>query len=123
MSDLYLPVSVIALKRRQNRRHNPSFEASKGWICQFKERHDSSYRKRKSLCQRLLSQVEGKISSFYSKCTKFIKTRKYSFPLTGNIDELLYFLTWYPRDHSCRQVYFRFRKETVVFDCRPEGCC
>ena len=102
MNDLNLPVSILALQKKAKSLilpHNSSFEASKGWIRQFKERQDLSLRKRTSLCQRLPSRLENKTSSFNSECAKFLKIGKCSFPLTGNMDESPVFLTWYPREH------------------------
>ena len=90
MNDLHLPVSVLALQKKAKSLilpHNPDFEASRGWIRRFREGHNFSLRKRTSLCQRLPSQLENKISSFYSECAKFLKIGKYPFPLTGNMDE------------------------------------
>ena len=43
MNDLHLPVSILALQKKAKSLilpHNPCFEASRGWICQFKERNN-----------------------------------------------------------------------------------
>ena len=75
----------------------PSSEASKCWIHHFKERHDLSLRKRTYLCQRLLLQLENKISSLYSECAKFLKIGKYQFPLIGNTEETPVFFDMIPK--------------------------
>ena len=52
MNDLHLPVSILALQKKAKSlilAHNPSFEASRGWVRQFKERHNLVLRK-KHLC-------------------------------------------------------------------------
>ena len=67
MNDLHLPVSILALQKKAKSLifpHNPSFEASRGWFRQFKERHNLELRKTTSLCQKLPSQLESKLSSF-----------------------------------------------------------
>ena len=100
MNDLHLPVSVLALQKKAELLilpHNPSFEASKGWIHQLRERHDLPLRKRTSLCQRLPSQLENKISSFYFECAKFLKIGKYPFLLIGNMDETPVFFDIAPK--------------------------
>ena len=69
MNDLHLPVSILALQKKAKSLilpHNHCFEASRGWVCQFKERHNLALRKKTSLCKKLPSQLENKISSFYS---------------------------------------------------------
>ena len=43
MNDLHLPVSILALQKKAKSLmlpHNPRFEASRGWVRQFKERHN-----------------------------------------------------------------------------------
>lgn len=80
---LYLPVSVIALQRKAKSllilRHNPSSEASKDWIRQFKE-HDLSIRKRISLSQRLPSQLESKYHNFILKIRSLSRFESIYFP-------------------------------------------
>ena len=64
MNDLHLPVSILALQKKAKSLilpHNPCFEASRGRVRQFKERHNIALRKQSSLCQKLPSQVESKI--------------------------------------------------------------
>ena len=67
--------------------HNPCFEASRGWVRQFKERYNLALQKKPSLCQKLISQLESNISLFYSECTRFLKIGKYPLPLISNMDE------------------------------------
>ena len=74
---------------------NPCFEASRGWVRQFKERHNIAQRK-KTLCQKLPSQLGSKISSFYSECIRFLKIGKYPLPLIGHIDETPVFFDMVP---------------------------
>ena len=97
--DLHLSVSVPALQKKTKWTippHNPSLEASKGLIHQFNERHELTFRRRTSLCQRLLPQLESKISSFYSKCAKLVMVGKYQFPLISNMDETPVFFDMMP---------------------------
>ena len=97
--DLHLSVSVPALQKKTKSTippHNPSLEASKGLIHQFNERHELPFRRRTSLCQRLLPQLESKISSFYSKCAKLVMVGKYQFPLISNMDETPVFFDMMP---------------------------
>ena len=96
---LHLPVSVPVLQKKTKSTippHNPSLEASKGLIYQFNERHDLPFRRRTSLCQRLLSQLESKISSFYSKCAKLVMVGKYQSLLIRNMDETPVFFDMIP---------------------------
>ena len=74
---------------------SPCFEASRGWVRQFKERHNIAQRK-KTLCQKLPSQLGSKISSFYSECIRFLKIGKYPLPLIGHIDETPVFFDMVP---------------------------
>ena len=49
MNDLHLPVSILALQKKAKSLilpQNPCFEASRGWIRQFKERHNLALRKK-----------------------------------------------------------------------------
>ena len=99
MNDIHLTVSSLALQKKAKSLilpHNPSFEASKDWIRQFKERQDLSLRKRTSLCQRLPSQLENKVSPFCSECAKFLKIGKYLFPLIGNMNQTPVFFDMIP---------------------------
>ena len=72
MNDLHLPVSILALQKKSKSLilpHNLCFEAIIGWVHLFKQRHNLALRKKASLCQKFRSQLESKISSFYSECT------------------------------------------------------
>ena len=49
MNDLHLPVSILALQKKAKSLilpHNPCFETSRGWVRQFKERHNLALRKK-----------------------------------------------------------------------------
>ena len=49
MNDLHLPVSILALQKKAKSLilpQNPCFEASRGWIRQFKKRHNLAQRKK-----------------------------------------------------------------------------
>ena len=53
MNDLHLPVSALALHEKAKilmLPHNPFVEASRGWVRQFKERHNLALRERTFLC-------------------------------------------------------------------------
>ena len=54
MKDLHLPVSILELQKKEKSLilpHNLCFEASGGWFCQFKERHNLGLQKKKNhLC-------------------------------------------------------------------------
>ena len=52
--------------------------------------------KNTSLCQKLPSQLEIKISSFYSECARFLKIGKYPFPMISNMDETPVFFDMMP---------------------------
>ena len=57
MNDLHLPVSILALQKNAKSLillHNPFFEASRGWIRQFKERHNLALRKNISVSKNLI---------------------------------------------------------------------
>ena len=48
------------------------------------------------MCQRLLPQLESKISSFYSKCGKLVMVGKYQSLLIRNMDETPVFFDMIP---------------------------
>ena len=80
MNDFHLPVSILALQKKTKSiilPHNPCFEASRGWVRQFKERHNLLLRK-KHLC------VEN---IFYSECARFLNIGNIPLPLIDNMDE------------------------------------
>ena len=86
----WLPVSILALQKKEKPLilpHNPCFEASRGCVRQFKERHNLALQKKPSLCQKLPSQHKSKILSFYFECARFSKIGKYPIPLIGNMDK------------------------------------
>ena len=65
INHLHLPVPILALQKKAKSLilpQNPCFEAIRGWVRQFKERHNLALRKKPSLCQKLPSQLESKIS-------------------------------------------------------------
>ena len=87
----YWTVSILALQKRAQSLillNNPCFEASRGWVRQFKERHNLALRKKTSLWEKLPSQLQSKISLFYSECTRFLKI--------GNIYETPVFFDMVP---------------------------
>ena len=48
MNDLHLPVSILVLQKKAKSLilpHNPYFEASSGWVRQFRERHNLALQK------------------------------------------------------------------------------
>ena len=76
MNNFHLPVSILALQKKKKSiilPHSPCFEDSRGWVRQFKERHNLALQKNPSLYQKLPSQLESKISPFYSECSRFLK--------------------------------------------------
>ena len=99
MNDLHLPVSTLALQKKAKSLilpHNRGFEASRGWVRQFKERHNLALRKKTTFCQKLPSQLESKISSFYSECARFLKIGKNPLPLIGAMDKTPVFFDMEP---------------------------
>ena len=48
------------------------------------------------MCQKLPSQLESKISSFYSECVRFLKIGKCPLPVIGNTDETPVFFDMVP---------------------------
>ena len=67
--------------------HNPSINASRGWIRNFFNRHKLALRTRVSISQKLSKQVEGVPSKFHEDVARFMRIGKYPLSLVGNMDE------------------------------------
>ena len=75
---------------------NLYFDASRGWVRQFKERHNLALHRKTSLYQKLPYQLESKIFSFYFECARFLKIGKYPLSLIGNMNETPVFFDMVP---------------------------
>ena len=67
LRDLHIPVSILTLQekaKRVVRPHNPTFNASRGWVERFFARHRLSLLSRTSVSQKLPKQLEGWITKF-----------------------------------------------------------
>ena len=68
LRDLHVPVSIMTLQEKAKhvvRPHNPTFNASRGWVEKFFARHRLSLLSRTSVSQKLPKQLEGLITKFY----------------------------------------------------------
>ena len=74
--------------------HDPSFNASRGWVRKFFNRHKLALRPRTSISQKLPKQLEDFLSKFYEDAARFMRIGKYPLSLIGNMAETLAFLTW-----------------------------
>ena len=98
MNDLHLPVSILALQKKAKSLilpHNPCFEASRGWVRQFKKRHNLALRKKKHLCVKNF-HPNLKVKYHHSECTRFLKIGKYPLLLIANMDQTPVFFDMVP---------------------------
>ena len=90
LRDCHFPVSVMSLKEKAKlliQPHNPSFDASRGWVRKFFNRHKLALRSRTSISQKLPKQLEDVLSKFYEDAARFMRIGKYPLSLIGNMDE------------------------------------
>ena len=72
--------------------HNPSFQASEGWLRKFMCRHSIVLRAKTSVAQKLPKDLEAKIEAFYRDAQTRRENGKYPKEMIGNMDETpLYF--------------------------------
>ena len=99
LRDLHVPVSVLALQEKAKgvvQPHNPDFNASRGWVVKFFQRHRLSLHSRTSVSQKLPRQLEESISKFYADAGRFMRIGKYPRSLVGNMDETPAFFDMVP---------------------------
>ena len=68
LRNLHVPVSIMTLQekvKRVARPHNPTFNASRGWVEMFFATHRLSLLSRTSVSQKLPKTLEGAITKFY----------------------------------------------------------
>ena len=83
-------MSILALQEKAKnliQPGNPEFNASRGWIEKFFNRHKLSLRSCTSVSQKLPRQLESVLSKFYADAAKFMRIGKYPLSLVGNMDE------------------------------------
>ena len=76
--------------------HNPTFNASRGWVQKFFARHRLSLRSRTSISQKLPQQLESSITKFYADTGRYMKIGKYPMSLVANMDETPAFFDMVP---------------------------
>ena len=76
--------------------HNLSFNASRGWVRTFFNRHKLALRARTSISQKLPKQLDGVLSKFFEDATRFMRIGKYPLSLGGNADETPAFFNMLP---------------------------
>ena len=95
MRERHLCVSTQMLRDKAKAaitEHNPSFQASEGWLRKFMRRHSIVLRAKTSVAQKLPKDLEAKIETFYKDVQNLRENGKYSNELIGNMDETpLYF--------------------------------
>ena len=87
---MHFPLSVLALKEKGRSficPHNPTFNASRGWVEKFFARHRLSLRSRTSVSQKLPQQLESSITKFYADAGRYMRIGKHPMSLDANIDE------------------------------------
>ena len=90
LKDCHFPMSVMSLQEKEKlliQPHNPSFNASRGWVRKFFNRHKLALRSRTSISQKLPNQLEDVLSKFYEDAARFMRIGKYPLSLIGNMDE------------------------------------
>lgn len=99
LRDMHFPVSVLALQEKGRSvicPHNPTFNASRGWVQKFFARHRLSLRSRTSVSQKLPQQLESSITKFYLDAGRYMRIGKYPLSLVGNMDETPAFFDMVP---------------------------
>ena len=90
LRDLHVPVSILTLQekaKRVVRPHNPTFNASRGWVKKIFARHRLSLLSRISVNQKLPKQLQGSITKFYEGAGRYMRIGKYPRSLVANMDE------------------------------------
>ena len=97
LRDCHFPVSVMSLQEKAKlliQPHNPSFNASRGWVRKFFNRHKLALPSRTSISQKLPKQLEDVLSKFYEDAARFMRIGKYPLSLSGTWMKHRRFLTW-----------------------------
>ena len=99
MRERHLCVSTQMLRDKAKAiitQHNPSFQASEGWLRKFMQRHSIVLRAKTSVAQKLPKDLESKIEAFYKDVQGQRKDGKYSKEMIGNMDETPLFFDMVP---------------------------
>ena len=105
LRDLQVPVSILTLQEKANRvvrPHNPTCNASRGWVERFFARHRLSLLSRTSVSQKLPKQVKGSITKFYEDTGRYMRIGKYPLSLVENMDETPAFFDMIPAKSICK---------------------
>ena len=79
LRDLHVPVSILTLQEKAKRvlcPHNPTFNASRGWVEKFFARHRLALLSRTSVSQKLPKELEGSITKFYEDAGRYMRIFK-----------------------------------------------
>ena len=101
LKDLHFPVSVMRLQEKAKlviKLHNPSFNASRGWIRTLFNQRKLVLRAPTSISQKLPEQLDGVLSKFFEDAARFMRIGKYLLSLGGNVDETPPFFNMLPSD-------------------------
>ena len=105
LRDLHVPVSTLTLQEKAKcivRPHNPTFNASRGWVEKFFARHRISLLRRTSVSQKLPKQLEGSIKKFYEDAGRYMRIGKYPRSLVANMHETPAFFDMIPAKSICK---------------------
>ena len=105
LRDLHVPVSILTLQekaKRVVRSHNPTFNASRGWVEKLFARHRLSLLSGTSVSQKLPKQLEGSITKFYEDAGRYMRIGKYPRSLVANMDETPAFFDMIPAKSICK---------------------
>ena len=105
LRDLHVPVSILTLQekaKRVVRPHNPTFNASRGWVERFFARHRLSLLSRTSVSQKLPKRLEGSITKFYEDARRYMRIGRYPRLLVANMDEMPAFFDMIPAKSICK---------------------
>ena len=102
---LHVPVSILTLQekaKRVVRPHNPTFNASHGWVENCFARHRLSLLSRISVSQKLPKELEGSITKFYEDAGCYMRIGKHPRSLVANMDETPAFFDMIPAKSICK---------------------
>ena len=105
LRDLHVPVSILTLQEKAKRvvcPHNPTFNASRGWVEKFFARHRLSLLSRTSVSQKLPKPLGGSITKFYEDAGRYMRIGKYLRSLVANMDETPAFFDMIPAKSICK---------------------